>query len=66
MNRSARSVATGIGKVQSFHHNALAGEGCVAVHHDAQDGMFGGLCPAAAILPSTDASDNHRIDDFQM
>ena len=66
VNRTARSVTTGIGKVKCFHHYALSWESCVTVHHHTQNQTFCRFAPASAILPRTDTADNDRINNLKV
>ena len=64
VQRAARAVAARQREVQRFHHDALAGDGRVAVHQHRQHLLA--FVVAAALLAGADAALDHRVDDFQV
>ena len=64
VHRAARAIAAGLREVQRLHHDALAGEGCVAVHHDRQH-LRAVLVPAA-VLARAGGPGHDRVHDLEV
>ena len=64
MNGATNAEAAGLGHLEGFHHHALAGKCCVAVHDNRND--LGALIVVTAGLTSPDRALNNRRNDFKV